>query len=283
MDKDILARINSLIKESGRYKVFISMSIAILVLVLVLMIIQQSWIKKEKNAINSIINNSGNEIKHVKAEPLKESKKLFAKNVKEESRNVKEERKNFKEVSKNVKKEIKNFKEEKKNFKKEKKSSLSASALRARKKAIFNIEKKMKGADMYFEYGQYEKAAAIYEELTDESSASEWSDKVFNRLAECYYNLGDVEGALEVYRKVCNNFLNSPYSLNAQLRMGECLILMGNFEEARRVLYILVGQEAKYKKDEDKSKVIEAYYKIADSYVEQAKTHLSKNNKGNLH
>ncbi len=264
MDKDILARINSLIKESGRYKVFISMSIAILVLILVLMVIQQSWIKKEKNAINSIINNSGNEIKHVKAEPLKESKKLLAKNVKKESKNV-------------------NVKEERKNFKKENKSSLSASALRARKKAIFNIEKKMKGADMYFEYGQYEKAVAIYEELTDESSASEWSDKVFNRLAECYYNLGDLEGALEAYRKVCNNFLNSPYSLNAQLRMGECLILMGNFGEARRVLYTLVGQEVKYKKAEDKSKVIEAYYKIADSYVEQAKTHLSKNNKGNLH
>jgi tetratricopeptide (TPR) repeat protein len=262
MDKDILARINSLIKESGKYKAFISMSVAIFVLVLVLMVIQQSWIKKEKNAINSIINNSGNEIKHVKAEPLKESKKLLVNNIKEESRNVKKERKNFK---------------------KERKSSLSARALRARKKAIFNIEKKTKGADMYFEYGQYEKAAAIYEELTDESSASEWSDKVFNRLAECYYNLGDVEGALEVYRKVCNNFLNSPYSLNARLKMGECLILMGNFEEARRVLYILVGQEAKYKEAEDKSKVIEAYYKIADSYVEQAKTHLSKNNKGNLH
>ncbi len=262
MDKDILARINSLIKESGKYKAFISMSVAILVLILVLMVIQQSWIKKEKNAINSIINNSENEIKHVKAEPLKESKKLLVNNTKEESRNVKKERKNFK---------------------KERKSSLSASALRARKKAIFNIEKKIKGADMYFEYGQYEKAVAIYEELTDESSASEWSDKVFNRLAECYYNLGDVEGALEAYRKVCNSFLNSPYSLNAQLRMGECLILMGNFEEARRVLYILVGQEAKYKEAEDKSKVIEAYYKIADSYVEQAKTHLSKNNKGNLY
>ncbi len=269
MDKDILTRINSLIKESGRYKAFISMSVAILVLVLVLMVIQQSWIKKEKNAINSIINNSGNEIKHVKTEPLKESKKLLVNNTKEESRNVKK-------VSKNVKKE-------RKSFKKERKSSLSASALRARKKAIFNIEKKTKGADMYFEYGQYEKAAAIYEELTDESSASEWSDKVFNRLAECYYNLGDVEGALEAYRKVCNSFLNSPYSLNAQLRMGECLILMGNFEEARRVLYILVGQEAKYKEAEDKSKVIEAYYKIADSYVEQAKTHLSRNNKGNLY
>ncbi len=264
MDKDVLARINSLIKESGRYKAFISMSVAILVLVLVLMVIQQSWIKKEKDAINSIINNSENETKHVKAEPLKESKKLLAKNVKKESKNV-------------------NVKEERKNFKRENKSSLSASALRARKKAIFNIEKKMKGADMYFEYGQYEKAVAIYEELTDESSASEWSDKVFNRLAECYYNLGDVEGALKAYRKVCNSFLNSPYSLNAQLRMGECLILMGNFEEARRVLYTLVGQEVKYKKAEDKSKVIEAYYKIADSYVEQAKTHLSKNNKGNLH
>ncbi len=136
---------------------------------------------------------------------------------------------------------------------------------------------------MYFDYGQYEKAATMYRKLADTNSAFEWGDKVLSRLAECYYNLKDFEGALEAYRKVYNNYMKSSYDLNAQLRMGECFILIGNFDEARRVLYTLVGQEAKYEKDEDKLKVVEAYYKIADSYVEQAKTHLNKGGKDNLY
>jgi tetratricopeptide (TPR) repeat protein len=248
MDKAILAKINSFIKDNGGYKVFIFMSIAILVLILALIFIQQSWIKKEKSAIESAINNSKNEIEQVKAESMDESKKLLAKDVKREE-----------------------------------KDSMSAISLHARKKAIFNIEKEIKGADMYFEYGQYKKAATIYEELTNANFTYEQSDKVFYRLAECYYNLGDFQGALEAYREVYSNYLDSPYSLHAHLRMGECLILIGNYGEARRVLYTLVGQEAKYEKDEDEIKVIEAYYKIADSYVEQAKLHLNKIEKGNLH
>jgi tetratricopeptide (TPR) repeat protein len=248
MVKAIFTRANSLIKDSGGYKVFIFINIAILALVLVLMVIQQSWIKKEKDAIKSIINSSGNEIEHVNSKSLNESKNLLAKDVRKEN-----------------------------------KSNMFANSLYERKKAIFNIEKKIKEADMYYEYGQYEKASTIYSELINTNITSEWGDKVFNRLSECYYNLGDFKLALELYRKVYNNYLNSPYSLNAQLRMGECLILMGDFDEARRVLYNLVGQEAKYEKAEDELKVIEAYYKIADSYIEQAKTHLNKGGKDNLH
>ena len=250
MDKAISEKINYLIKDSGRYKVFISISIAILVLVLMLIVIQQSWIKKEKNAIKSVINNRS-EIEHVKSSPLKESRKLLVKNAK-----------------------------------KEKKVSASANSLLVRKRTAPEIEKKIKEADMYFEYELYEKAAVIYRKLANASSTSEWSDKVFSRLAECYYNQKEFEKALDIYRKVCNNYLNSPYKLNAQLRIGECLIIIGDFDEARRVLYALVGQEAKCKKAEDKSKIIEAYYKIADSYVEQAKTHLNKggkDNRGNLY
>ncbi len=136
---------------------------------------------------------------------------------------------------------------------------------------------------MYFDYDQYEKAAIIYRKLVNTNPTSEWGDKVYSRLAECYYNLKDFEGALEAYGKVYNSYLKSPYALNARLRMGECLILMGNFDEARRVLYTLIGQEARYEKAEDKLKVIEAYYKIADSYVEQAKTHLNKSDKDILY
>ena len=251
MDKATSEKINCLIKDSGKYKVFISISIAILVLVLMLIVIQQSWIKKEKNAIKSAINNR-NEIEHVKPSPLKESRKLLVKNAK-----------------------------------KEKKIGASANSLLARRKRTApEIEKKIKEADMYFEYELYEKAAVIYRKLANTSSTSKWSDKVFSHLAECYYNQKEFEKALDIYRKVCNNYLNSPYKLNAQLRIGECLIIIGDFDEARRVLYALVGQEAKCKKAEDKSKIIEAYYKIADSYVEQAKTHLNKggkDNRGNLY
>ncbi len=248
MNKDILAKVNSLIKDNGGYKVFIFINIAILVLILVLMVIQQSWIKKEKSAIKSVINSSRNEIEQIKANSLKESKILLIKDAKKEN-----------------------------------KIDVVTKSLHARRKSTFNIKKKIKEADMYFDYDQYEKAAIIYRKLVNTNPTSEWGDKVYSRLAECYYNLKDFEGALEAYRKVYNSYLKSPYALNAQIRMGECLILMGNFDEARRILYSLVGQEARYEKDDDKLKVIEAYYKIADSYAEQAKTHLNKSDKGILY
>ncbi|ODS32943.1 MAG: hypothetical protein SCARUB_01944 [Candidatus Scalindua rubra] len=134
----------------------------------------------------------------------------------------------------------------------------------------------VKEADMYYDYNQYEKAIVVYEKLVGSNMAFDDSDRIFSRLAECYYKLEDYENALETYRKVCNDYLNSPYRLNARLGMGECLILTGNYGEARRVLYSVAAQEAKYKAGKDKLKVIEAYYKIADSYVEQAKHSLKK-------
>ncbi len=82
MSKDILTKVNSLIKDSGRHKRFIFINIAILVLIFVLMVIQHSWIKKEKSAIKSIINNSRNEIEQIKTNSLEESKKLLVKDVK---------------------------------------------------------------------------------------------------------------------------------------------------------------------------------------------------------
>jgi hypothetical protein len=58
--------------------------------------------------------------------------------------------------------------------------------------------------------------------------------------------------------------------------MGECLILTGDYGEARRILYSIAGVEAKYTEDNDKHTVIKAYYKIADSYIEQAKQYLKE-------
>ena len=142
--------------------------------------------------------------------------------------------------------------------------------------SLLAIKKKIKEADMYFEFEQYEKAEGIYHELANAKIFFEEGDKVGNNLAECYLRTGNYEIALETYRNVLNDFLDTPYRLNAQLGIGNCLIQMGDFGEARRVLYLLVGQEAKYNKEEDKAKVIEAYYKIAESYIEQAKIHKDK-------
>jgi hypothetical protein len=69
---------------------------------------------------------------------------------------------------------------------------------------------------------------------------------------------------------VSNDYLNSPYRLSAQLGLGECLIVTGDYDEARRVLYGIAGQEARYTEEKDKNMVIEAHYKIAESYIEQA-------------
>ena len=77
-----------------------------------------------------------------------------------------------------------------------------------------------------------------------------------------------------LYRKVSNNYLNSQYKLSSQLGSGECLIVTGDYSGARRVLYSIAGQEGKYTENMDRQIVIEAHYKIADSYIEQAKHHL---------
>ena len=139
-----------------------------------------------------------------------------------------------------------------------------------------NIKSAIKEADMYFDYDQHKKAATVYEQLINSKIAIDESDRISNRLAESYYKLGDNDKALGVYRKVANNYLHSPYRLSAQLGIGECLILTGDYGEARRVLYSITGEEAKYTEDNDKRIVIKAHYKIADSYIEQAKQYLKQ-------
>ena len=176
--------------------------------------------------------------------------------------------------SRNLKKDEKEIESTKKSDEFQKQDS--PIQLRLKDDSLLAIKKKIKEADLYFEFEQYEKAEGIYQELSNEQIFFEEGDKVGINLAECYFHSGNYEMALETYRNVLNDFLNTPYRLNAQLGIGNCLIQMGDFGEARRVLYLLVGQEAKYDKEEDKAKVIEAYYKIAESYIAQAKIHKDK-------
>lgn len=138
---------------------------------------------------------------------------------------------------------------------------------------LFTLKKKIKEANLYFEYEQYDKAVRLYEEISTAKIVFSEKDKVVNNLAECYYYLGDFELAKETYHMVLNGFFDTPYRLNAQLGVGKCLIHLGEFGEARRVLYLLVAKEAEYDGKTEKSKVIEAYYKIAESYIAQAKEH----------
>ncbi|MDR4498664.1 MAG: tetratricopeptide repeat protein [Candidatus Scalindua sp.] len=176
--------------------------------------------------------------------------------------------------SKNLKKDEKEIESTKKSNEFQKQDS--PIQLRLKDDLLLAIKKKIKEADLYFEFEQYEKAEGIYQELYNQEIFFEEGDKVGINLAECYFHFGNYEMALETYRNVLNDFLNTPYRLNAQLGIGNCLIQTGDFGEARRILYLLVGQEAKYDKEEDKAKVIEAYYKIAESYIAQAKIHKDK-------
>lgn len=237
----IITKLNDFIKASGGYKGFIPVIVAILVLTIALLVLQQSFIKKEWSAVKTEIE-----------EKVKRETKVLKKNG----------------VSKEP---IKPLTED---TIIQKQHDLTLNILEAKKNKEENINKMKKEGDLYFEYDQYEKAINVYEKLTDEHSVFEESDKVFARLGKSYYNLKDFESALGAYKKVYHDYLSSSYRLDAQLGMGKCLIQIGNYDEARRILFFLVGQEAKHKEDEDREKVIEAYYGIADSYVEQAKTSL---------
>ncbi|MFQ5962944.1 MAG: tol-pal system YbgF family protein [Candidatus Scalinduaceae bacterium] len=239
MNKSILKRLNSFIINAGGYKGFLFINIAILLLVLALVFLQQNWIKEERRAIESVIDRKSVLKRTTGTNSLKESEKQLVENS---------STKNHIDVSANI--------------------------LLSEKETSLNIEKMIKEADMYFEYEQYEKALRIYELLTDKNYFLDEEDKVYSRIAECYYNLDDFKKSLEAYRKVYKDFLDSHYRLSAQLGMGKCLILIGNYDESRRVLYSIAGQEAKYKQTADEINVIEAYYKIADSYIEHAKAHL---------
>ena len=233
-------KINSLIGTASGYKGIIFINFCILALVLGLMFVQYNWISKEKKALKSMIDKQTVKRK-VEKNNIKTSKKLIKESVHE-------------------KKQI----------------GVSNIFLQDKKITKANITNSIKKADMYFDYDQYGKAIVAYERVINSRIAIDESDRIFSRLAESHYKLERYEKASALYRKVSNDYLNSPFRLSAQLGLGECLILTGDYDEARRVLYEIAGQEARYTEENDKNIVIEAHYKIADSYIEQAKYYLKK-------
>ncbi len=241
MIKKLQQKINSLIGITSGYKGVIFINFCILVLVLGLMFVQYNWISKEKKSLKSMVN------KQIEEEKTKKSRHLEA-----SSKQAKETINDIQHVVVSNK-----FPENTKVTK-------------------YNIKNTIKEADMYFDYEQYNKAVGVYEKVMGSKIAIDQSDRIINRLAESYYKLRRYDKALVLYRKASNNYLNSPYKLSAQLGLGECMIMTGDYSGARRVLYSIAGQEAKYTEDKDRQIVIEAHYKIADSYIEQAKYYLKE-------
>ncbi len=241
MIKKIKQKLNTLIGNASGYMGVIIVSLIIFVLIAGLMYLQRNWISKEKRELKSMI---------AKQSIGKKALKTNIQEVPKKPVTTPREKKNTVGISNNF--------------------SIGGKITKA------NIRNVIKEADMYFDYDQHKKAASVYEKLINSKIAIDESDRVYSRLAESYYKLGEYDKALGVYRKVSNIYLTSPYKLGAQLGMGECLILTGDYGEARRVLYSIAGVEAKYTEDNDKHMVIKAYYKIADSYIEQAKQYLNE-------
>jgi tetratricopeptide (TPR) repeat protein len=241
MIKKVKQKLNTLIGNASGYMGVIIVGLIIIALVVGLMYLQRNWIANEKKELKSMI---------AKQSIGKKALKTNTQKVPKKSVTPPREKKNTVGISNNY--------------------SIGG---RITKENIKNV---IKEADMYFDYDQHKKAVSVYEKLIKSKIAIDESDRVYSRLAESYYKLGKYDKASEIYRKVSNNYLNSPYRLKAQLGMGECLILTGDYGEARRILYSIVGVEAKYTEDNDKHMVIKAYYKIANSYIEQAKQYMKE-------
>lgn len=234
-------KIDSLMGTASGYKGIIFINFSILVLVLGLMFVQYNWISSEKKALRTMIEKQKEERKVEKIDIQKTFKKLARKNVTEKRQ-----------------------------------AGVSDRFSQERKITKSNIGNSIKNADMYFDYEQYEKAVVAYRRVINSKIAIDESDRVLSRLAESYYKLEKYGKAIDLYKKVSNDYLNSSYRLSAQLGLGECLVLTGEYDEARRVLYEIAGQEARYTEEHEKNMVIEAHFKIAESYIEQAKHYLNK-------
>jgi tetratricopeptide (TPR) repeat protein len=245
MIKKVKQKLNTLIGNASGSMGIVIIGVVIIVLVGGLMFLQRNWITKEKKELQSMIEKQSISKKTLKTNTLTNTLKVPERTITPPG-----EKENTVGVSNNYSFGGKITKE--------------------------NIKHVIKEADMYFDYDQHKKAISVYEKLVKSKIAIDESDRVYSRLAESYYKLGKYEKASEVYRKVSNNYLNSPYRLRAQLGLGECLILTGDYGKARKVLYSITGVEAKYTEDNDKQMVIKAYYKIADSYIEQAKQYLKE-------
>lgn len=125
-------------------------------------------------------------------------------------------------------------------------------------------------ANRLYEQGDYIGAAASYEKGLDKSMPFLNEDFVMYRLGDSYLMSERYAEAAQVFQALNNDYVNSPYHLKSRLKVGECYAGMGEYEKARKTLYMVVAQEGKCNSGDDKSVVVDAYFKIADYYMKEA-------------
>jgi len=125
-------------------------------------------------------------------------------------------------------------------------------------------------ANRLYEQGDYRGAAAFYEKGLDKSMPFLNEDFVMYRMGDSYLMSERYEEAAKVFQTLNNDYINSPYHFKSRLKVGECYAGMGEFEKARKTLYTVVAQEGKCSSSDDKSVVVDAYFKIADYYMKES-------------
>lgn len=125
-------------------------------------------------------------------------------------------------------------------------------------------------ADKLFEQGEYERALPLYEKGMNKLMPFLNEENVTYRLGECYLRSEKYEEALKMFQTINSDYVNSPYQFKSRLRTGESYAGLGEFKKARKVLYTILAQEGKCRNDEDRSIVVDSYFKIADYYMQEA-------------
>lgn len=126
-------------------------------------------------------------------------------------------------------------------------------------------------ANRIYEQGDYEKAATLYGKGMDKSMSFRNEDFVVYRMGDCRFRTGKYEEALKTFQSLNSEYVKSPFRFKSLLKTGECYAAMGDLKKARKTLYTLIAQEGKCIDDEDKSIVVDAYFKIAGYYMEEGK------------
>ncbi|MDR4509037.1 MAG: tetratricopeptide repeat protein [Candidatus Brocadiaceae bacterium] len=124
-------------------------------------------------------------------------------------------------------------------------------------------------ANRLYEQKNYKQATMLYEKGLNKAMPFLNEDFLVYRLGDCYFNNRNYEEAIKILRTITNEYINSPYQLKSRFKIGECYAGMGYYRKARETLYSVVAQEGSCA-EEDKSLVVESYFKIGSYYMKEA-------------
>jgi len=126
-------------------------------------------------------------------------------------------------------------------------------------------------ANRVYEQGNYEKAAVLYGKGMDKSLPFKNEEFVTYRLGDSFFKTGKYNEALKVFQVLNSEYVNSPYRFKSLFKTSECCAAMGELKKARKMLYTIIAQEGKCVEEDDTSIIVDAYFKIADYYMEEGK------------